>query len=306
MDTNVFRYVLMIAEQKSISAAARRLYMSQPALTKQIGKLESELGFKIFDRSRQPLDVTYLGEFFLEFAVKYMEMEREFQLNLEKQYKNEKEIIRIATTNRGGSFAGTYTALFLEKYPNISLEYLDMNAKKCEEALKEEKVDLAIYTDPVMSSELEYMPLEEDPLIFVVPKNSSMVREADISRNSMDHPIELDVEKFRDPELRFLLSTENHSLYYAEQAFFKKYRINPRNSLMIDYVDTRYAIACGGAGIVLVPFTTVEKSAIGKDVIYCTVKGDNLYRYVVIAKKKGKQLSGGAEAVWRFLVGKRF
>lgn len=75
---------------------------------------------------------------------------------------------------------------------------------------------------------------------------------------------------------------------------------------MIDYVDTRYAIACGGAGIVLVPFTTVEKSAIGKDVIYCTVKGDNLYRYVVIAKKKGKQLSGGAEAVWRFLVGKRF
>lgn len=306
MDTNVFRYVLMIAEQKSISAAARRLYMSQPALTKQIGKLESELGFKIFDRSRQPLDVTYLGEFFLEFAVKYMEMEREFQLNLEKQYKNEKEIIRIATTNRGGSFAGTYTALFLEKYPNISLEYLDMNAKKCEEALKEEKVDLAIYTDPVMSSELEYMPLEEDPLIFVVPKNSSMVREADISRNSMDHPIELDVEKFRDPELRFLLSTENHSLYYAEQAFFKKYRINPRNSLMIDYVDTRYAIACGGAGIVLVPFTTVEKSAIGKDVIYCTVKGDNLYRYVVIAKKKGKQLSGGAEAVWRFFVGKRF
>lgn len=306
MDTNVFRYVLMIAEQKSISAAARRLYMSQPTLTKQIGKLESGLGFKIFDRSRQPLDVTYLGEFFLEFAVKYMEMEREFQLNLEKQYKNEKEIIRIATTNRGGSFAGTYTALFLEKHPNISLEYLDMNAKKCEEALTEEKVDLAIYTDPVMSSELEYMPLEEDPLIFVVPKNSSMVREADISRNSMDHPIELDAEKFRDPELRYLLSTENHSLYYAEQAFFKKYRINPRNSLMIDYVGTRYAIACGGAGIVLVPFTTVEKSAIGKDVVYCTVKGDNLYRYVVIAKKKGKQLSGGAEAVWRFMVGKRF
>lgn len=306
MDTNVFQYVLMIAEQKSISAAARRLFMSQPALTKQLGKLEAELGFKVFDRSSKSLSVTYLGEIFLDYAMKYMEIEREFQLNLEKQHKNEKETIRIATTNRGGSFAGTYTALFLEKYPNISLEYLDMNAKKCEEALKEEKVDLAIYTDPVMSSELEYMPLEEDPLVFVVPKNSSMVREENLSNNSPDNLIELGVEKFRDPEVRYLLSTENHSLHHAEQAFFKKYRINPRNSLMIDYVDTRYAIACGGAGIVLVPFTTVEKSATGKDVVYCTVKGDNLYRYVVIAKKKGKQLSGGAEAVWRFMVGKRF
>lgn len=159
MDTNVFQYVLMIAEQKSISAAARRLFMSQPALTKQLGKLEAELGFKVFDRSSKSLSVTYLGEIFLDYAMKYMEIEREFQLNLAKQHKNEKETIRIATTNRGGSFAGTYTALFLEKYPNISLEYLDMNAKKCEEALKEEKVDLAIYTDPVMSSVLEYFPI---------------------------------------------------------------------------------------------------------------------------------------------------
>lgn len=306
MDTNVFQYVLMIAEQKSISAAARRLFMSQPALTKQIGKLEAELGFKIFDRSRQPLSVTYLGEIFLDFAMKYMEMEREFQLNLKKQHKNEKETIRIATTNRGGRFAGTYTALFLEKHPNILLEYFDMNAKNCEEALKEEKVDLAIYTDPVMSSELEYMPLEEDPLVFVVPKNSSMVKGEDISDNRPDNPVKLDAEKFKDPEVRYLLSTESHSLYHAEQAFFKKYRINPKNSLMVDYVDTRYSIACGGAGIVLVPYTTIEKSVTGKDVIYCTIKGDALYRYVVIAKKKGKQLSGGAEAVWRFMVGKRF
>lgn len=64
MDTNVFQYVLMIAEQKSISAAARRLFMSQPALTKQLGKLEAELGFKVFDRSSKSLSVTYLGKYF--------------------------------------------------------------------------------------------------------------------------------------------------------------------------------------------------------------------------------------------------
>ena len=43
MDTNVFSYILAVADSKSISGAARQLFMSQPALTKQLGKLESEL-----------------------------------------------------------------------------------------------------------------------------------------------------------------------------------------------------------------------------------------------------------------------
>lgn len=77
MDTNVFSYILAVADSKSISGAARQLFMSQPALTKQLGKLESELGFKIFDRSHSPLTVTEKGKIFLEFAVKYQELEKE-------------------------------------------------------------------------------------------------------------------------------------------------------------------------------------------------------------------------------------
>ena len=53
MDTNVIHYVITVAESGSISAAARKLFLSQPALTKQISKLESQIGVKIFDRSKR-------------------------------------------------------------------------------------------------------------------------------------------------------------------------------------------------------------------------------------------------------------
>ena len=58
MDTNMYRYITTVAECKSISAEARRLYISQPALTKQISRLETQLGFKLFDRTKTPLSLT--------------------------------------------------------------------------------------------------------------------------------------------------------------------------------------------------------------------------------------------------------
>lgn len=53
MDTNVIHYVITVAESGSISAAARKLFLSQPALTKQISKLENQIGIRIFDRSKR-------------------------------------------------------------------------------------------------------------------------------------------------------------------------------------------------------------------------------------------------------------
>lgn len=121
----------------------------------------------------------------------------------------------------------------------------------------------------------------------------------------MNNPVQIEIDRFRDPSVRYVLSTPDHSLYFAECAFLKKHRIQPVSPLRVDYVNTRYAIACGGGGIVLVPHTTVFQME-KRDMIYCTVKGENLYHYVIIAKKKGRHLSPEAQTVWRFMVGQRF
>ena len=48
MDTSIFRYVLEVEKYRNITQAAKRLFISQPALTKQLNKLEKELGFSPF------------------------------------------------------------------------------------------------------------------------------------------------------------------------------------------------------------------------------------------------------------------
>lgn len=192
MDTNVFRYVLEVDKCKNITLAAKHLFISQPALTKQLSKLEKELGFQLFDRAHTPITTTPQGELFLDFARRYQELEQDFQNDIALSRHTPAVPVRIATTHRGGGYAGIHTAAFMAAYPNICLEYLDTSARKCEELLEEEQVDLAIYTDPILSSKLEYMPLEEDPLVFVIPQSSPLLAGLDLSGNSLEHPVEIE------------------------------------------------------------------------------------------------------------------
>lgn len=61
MTLDKFEYVLAVAEEKNLTKAAKRLYISQPGLTSYINKLEQYLGIKLFDRSTSPIRVTEAG-----------------------------------------------------------------------------------------------------------------------------------------------------------------------------------------------------------------------------------------------------
>lgn len=308
MDTNVLRCLLEVEASKSITLAAKHLYVSQPALTKQISKLEKDLGFKIFDRSRSPIMVTPEGEVVLDFARRYQELEQELHTDLALLAQApQSEPVRVATTHRGGGYVGIHTAPFMQAHPNIGLEYLDYSSRDCEQALENETVDLAIYTDPVFSNQIEYMPLEEDPLVLVIPVGSSLLEGLDLTDNTLEHPVEIDPRRFRDPSVRYVFATAGQGLYAAEQSFCKRFHVNPHNPLRVEYVDTRYQVACSGSGVALLPHMTMRgKSAEHPNVVYGTPKGERLYRYVIVARKKGRRLSQNAETVWRYLVGLRY
>jgi DNA-binding transcriptional LysR family regulator len=66
VDTRVLRYVAAVAEEGNLTRAAERLFVSQPALTKQIKHLEKQLGFPLFTRSRAGMTLTEPGRVFAE------------------------------------------------------------------------------------------------------------------------------------------------------------------------------------------------------------------------------------------------
>ena len=134
MDTNVFRYVLEVDKCKNITLAAKHLFISQPALTKQLSKLEKELGFQLFDRAHTPITTTPQGELFLDFARRYQELEQDFQNDIALSRHTPAVPVRIATTHRGGGYAGIHTAAFMAAYPTSAWNIwtrAPVNARNC-------------------------------------------------------------------------------------------------------------------------------------------------------------------------------
>ena len=68
MDTRIFEYFIEIARENSLSAAAEKLYISQPALSQRLKQLEKELGTPLFERSGNRLSLTKAGVIFLNGA----------------------------------------------------------------------------------------------------------------------------------------------------------------------------------------------------------------------------------------------
>lgn len=73
MRTEHFKYFAVVAKEGSFSKAARKLYLSEPTLNKNITSFEAELGFKLFVRSKRCLLLTPEGEQFLPMAEKISE-----------------------------------------------------------------------------------------------------------------------------------------------------------------------------------------------------------------------------------------
>ncbi|MEV4893570.1 LysR family transcriptional regulator, partial [Nonomuraea sp. NPDC055795] len=68
VDTRLVRSFLAVAEEGNLTRAAERLYVSQPALTKQIKSLETQLGVRLFTRSRAGMALTEAGRALRERA----------------------------------------------------------------------------------------------------------------------------------------------------------------------------------------------------------------------------------------------
>lgn len=72
MSFKKLKYIITIAECRSISKAACELFISQPSLSSILSNMEKDLGVSLFDRSTNPISLTYAGEKYVETAKKYL------------------------------------------------------------------------------------------------------------------------------------------------------------------------------------------------------------------------------------------
>ena len=84
MNTKTLEYILVIAQEESLSGAAEKLYMSQPVLSRHLKKIEEELGADLFIRKHDGMELTDAGRIFVNNARAILHVEEELENDLKK------------------------------------------------------------------------------------------------------------------------------------------------------------------------------------------------------------------------------
>ena len=81
-------YVLTIVREGSITAASRKLYVSQPSLSQTIKLIERNLGAEIFNRRTEPISITPAGEMYIEAARKVLAIEEALRQEIRRMNRD--------------------------------------------------------------------------------------------------------------------------------------------------------------------------------------------------------------------------
>lgn len=143
-------YLIAVDTYRQLTIAADKCFISQPALSMQLQKLEEELGAKLFDRSRQPVVPTEIGQAVIEQARLVVQESRRI-VDIVQQAKDEVTgELRVGIIPTLAPYLlPLFLAQFLQNYPAIRLSVREVTTDTMLQLLKSEQLDVGIAVTPL-------------------------------------------------------------------------------------------------------------------------------------------------------------
>ena len=171
-------YFLTIAQSGSLNRASRELYVSQPSLSKYIQRLEERLGTPLFDRSCSPMKLNAAGTLYLRHLMESMEREQQLLDRMQEITGEIRGTLRVGMPPFFGQcHLPKVLPAFTAEYPHVAIDLHEGTGRSMEQALLDQKLDLAILPYPVNGEQLHCMPLLEETVLFVAKRTDGAVSE---------------------------------------------------------------------------------------------------------------------------------
>ena len=187
MDIEPLRYFAEVIRQGSFSVAARRLHISQPALSMRIGQLEEELGYLLIDRSARPLVPTHEGS---EVLVRVREILQDLDALEDVAFEIGQEVRGELVLGIIPTISAYLVPLFigklLESHPGMELSVEEMVTEDIMEGLRWGDLDAGIVSTPLSVRGVHFTPLLYERFFLYVSEHHPLSGEDAIDLNRFD------------------------------------------------------------------------------------------------------------------------
>ena len=182
MNLNQLRIFFESAKQLSFSKAAKRLYISQPAVSSQIKSLEAMLRQQLFTKVGRKMFLTEPGKVLLGYASKIFELETEAEKALNEIKEIRKGTLHVGTTKTYARYLmPTYISTFHAMYPGISIHLTEGSSLEMVQSLFQMKNEIAIVASTNYPKSSNKIPLGHEEILLVVRPDHELARQDSIT-----------------------------------------------------------------------------------------------------------------------------
>ena len=282
MDIRQLLYFTTIAEEGSISAAAKKLHLSQPPLSYQMKLLEEELHLPLIERSARGIALTEAGRVLYKRAqgiLELSELTRKEMLAMASGFTGTLHIGTVSSS--GASLLGWRIPAFHQKYPQIGFAIHEGNTFELMEMLESGLIELAIVRTPFHNDQLNCLYLSPEPMIAAGAASffpAGMPSGQPISLELLGHAPVILYRRFE----KILLSL-------CEQK-----GITPQVFCIADDARTTRMWAEAGLGVAVVP-QSAYRIMPHHNMVYGELSEEDLHTRIAAVCKKGCSLSWAAQ-----------
>lgn len=241
MELNQLEYFKELAALCHFTAAAQQISISQPALSRSIKRLETELGVPLFDRIGKSVRLTQYGEIFLTHALKALQEIENGKQSIATLSSPEKGIVQLGFLHSFGSYL--VPKLVKESillYPQIQFTLTQSSSAHLFQLLTDGEIDLLLCAKPPEKDDINWQQLCNEELFVVVPLTHHLSHRQAI----MLHEIAT------EPYITF---KPQYGLRRLCEQFFSAAGLSPHITFEGDEIITIASFVAAGLGVALIP-----------------------------------------------------
>ncbi len=289
MNIESLRLIRDVAQQKSVSKAAKLNEISQSAASQQIHEIERELKVSLFDRSTRPLTVTHAGKVYVEFCRDVLRRRDELEASLNDLKRELNGTVRVAAIYSVGlSEMAQIEDRFAKRFPEAELQVLYLRPERVYQAVEREEADLGLMSYAESSREVVALPWREEEMVVAMAPSHRLARGRSILASALEG----------EPFVGFDedLPIEGHvSRYLREQ------KVQVQTALRFDNLQMIKEAVAHGAGVSIMPLRVLTEDVTKGRLVALRLRGAELHRPVRIIHRRRKVFNEVARGLLELL-----
>jgi DNA-binding transcriptional LysR family regulator len=279
---------LAVAEQRSITGAARVCHVTQPSVSMQLKELTESVGLPLYEMVGKRLDLTPAGEALAETARAMVEEWARFEQHIDAMKGLTRGRLRVAVVSTAKYFVPRILGCFCQRYPEIDIEFEVQNRDGVVANLRANRNDLYIMSIPPDDIDIERHPFLPNPLVVIAPLAHPLAKRRKLALTDL-------------ADERFILRERGSGTRTSCDAHFRSLGFSPKVRLELGSNEAIKQAVSGGLGLSVLSQHSLSTHLEDDQLVVLPVEGFPVRCSWWILYPRGKRLSPIAQEFLRHL-----